>query len=136
MKTIAPRRSNLTLLRYGETKMKNPSRPLFLIVIAGLSLNAHALCMNQDGSLDDPSFSPSTIALDVLPPCKKPGDAKAADKSAATVAADTSYVSSKSNSNTRAQKSSKDTNQAPYAGTLYRNGGYFGLANSDQKLER
>jgi hypothetical protein len=116
--------------------MKTPSRPLFLIAIAGLSLNAHALCMNQDGSLDDASMSPSTIALDVLPPCKKPVDVKAADKSAATVAADTSDVSNKSKSNTQAQKSSKDTDQAPYAGTLYRNGGYFGLANSDQKLEK
>lgn len=54
--------------------MKKPSRTLFLIVIAGLSLNAHALCVNQDGSLDDSSVPPSTISVDMLPTCDKQTD--------------------------------------------------------------
>lgn len=38
--------------------------------LAGLSLTARALCVNPDGSLDDPSVSPETIATDMLPSCQ------------------------------------------------------------------
>jgi hypothetical protein len=50
---------------------KRPHLPL-LIAVCSLAFNAHALCMNPDGSLDDASVSASTIAMDVLPACGNP----------------------------------------------------------------
>lgn len=49
--------------------MKNCSSALLLAILAGITFNAHALCVNPDGSLDDPSMSPSTIAVEELPAC-------------------------------------------------------------------
>lgn len=49
--------------------MKKRSNALLLLVLAGVAFNAHALCVNPDGSLDDPSMSPSTIAVEELPAC-------------------------------------------------------------------
>src|SRR5512147_1894717 len=52
--------------------MKNCSSALLLAILAGTTFNAHALCVNPDGSLDDPSMSPSTIAVEELPACGNP----------------------------------------------------------------
>ena len=53
--------------------------------LAGLSLTAHALCVNPDGSLDDPSVTSSTVATDMLPTCQgAPTGGKAAQPVAAT----------------------------------------------------
>lgn len=50
--------------------MKYPLHTVLVAVLAGAALNAHALCMNPDGSLDDDSISKGTIAVDMLPACK------------------------------------------------------------------
>jgi hypothetical protein len=52
--------------------MKTRSKTLLLIILAGLTVNAHALCVNPDGTLDDASMSPSTIAVEMLPACETP----------------------------------------------------------------
>ncbi|OZA14981.1 MAG: hypothetical protein B7X94_00125 [Hydrogenophilales bacterium 17-62-8] len=53
-------------------EMKHRSNALLLAVLASISFNAHALCVNPDGSLDDASMSPSTIAVETLPLCAEP----------------------------------------------------------------
>lgn len=57
--------------------MKNSLQSLLVVVLAGVAFNAHALCVNSDGSLDDASVSEETIAVDILPDCEYP-KAKAA----------------------------------------------------------
>ena len=52
--------------------MKKRPHALFLIILSGLAFNAHALCVNQDGTLDDASVPASTVVVDVLPACKDP----------------------------------------------------------------
>lgn len=56
--------------------MKKYLHSLLFVVLTGAAINAHALCMNPDGSLDDASVLlddtsvPSDlIATDVLPAC-------------------------------------------------------------------
>ncbi len=49
--------------------MKNRSNALLLAMLTSISFNAHALCVNPDGSLDDASMSPSTVAVEMLPAC-------------------------------------------------------------------
>ena len=45
--------------------------PLLMLTIAGLSLNAHAVCVMPDGSLDDKSASAATVAVEMLPACER-----------------------------------------------------------------
>ena len=65
--------------------MKKCSNGLIMAILAGLTFNAHALCVNPDGSLDDPSMSPSTIAVEELPACGDPAP-KAVDTPASAPA--------------------------------------------------
>ena len=58
--------------------MKKQPHVLLLIVLAGLAFNAHALCVNPDGSLDDASVPVANVSVEVLPACESPS-AKAAD---------------------------------------------------------
>lgn len=50
--------------------MKYPLQSVLFAVLAGVTVNVHALCVNPDGSLDDASVSREPIAVDVLPACK------------------------------------------------------------------
>ncbi len=43
---------------------------LSLMVLLGISGGANALCVKPDGSLDDPSMSPGSIAMDMVPQCE------------------------------------------------------------------
>lgn len=52
--------------------MKKHPPVLLLIALAGLAFNAHALCFNPDGSLDDASVLVSSVAVEVLPACETP----------------------------------------------------------------
>lgn len=54
--------------------MKSSIQSMLLITLTAATFNAHALCINSDGSLDDPSMSPSSIATDMLPACEKSQD--------------------------------------------------------------
>lgn len=53
--------------------MKYPLRAVLFTVFAGVAVNAHALCIKSDGSLDDASVSKETIAVDMLPACNDRG---------------------------------------------------------------
>lgn len=70
--------------------MKSLATTLIGLSLAGLTLNAYALCVKPDGSLDDPSMSPGSIAMDMVPSCdaataaggsKQPAAATSNDKS-------------------------------------------------------
>jgi hypothetical protein len=61
--------------------MKKHPHVLLLIVLAGLAFNAHALCVNPDGSLDDASVPVASVSVEVLPACEI-SSAKAADATA------------------------------------------------------
>ena len=52
--------------------MKKLPHALLPIILAGLAFNAHALCVNQDGTLDDASVPASSVVVDVLPACEDP----------------------------------------------------------------
>ena len=52
--------------------MKNTPSALLLSALAGFALNAHALCVNPDGSLDDASIPEGMVSIDVLPACDDP----------------------------------------------------------------
>lgn len=43
-----------------------------LVILAGFSLNAHALCVKPDGSLDDASVPEGSVAKEMLPACEAP----------------------------------------------------------------
>lgn len=58
--------------------MKKRATASLMLVIAGLSLNAHALCVNPDGSLDDKSVPPGSIAVEMLPVCQNAAPATVA----------------------------------------------------------
>lgn len=61
--------------------MKHSVQSMLFAVLAGVAINAHALCVNLDGSLDDASVTREAIAVDILPACKGQGmDATAAEK--------------------------------------------------------
>jgi hypothetical protein len=49
--------------------MKKLAATLFGLGLAGLAMNAHALCVNPDGSLDDSSVPPGSVVMDMLPAC-------------------------------------------------------------------
>lgn len=57
--------------------MKYSLQSVLFAVLAGVAVNAHALCVNADGTLDDASVPKETIAVDMLPACTEP-EAKAA----------------------------------------------------------
>lgn len=76
-----------------------------LMFLAGMAANANALCTNPDGSLDDPSVSTATIAVDVLPACTPPV-AKSAEAAAPVTAGQASkseQENAPSNSSTAVQ---------------------------------
>ena len=50
--------------------MRKYLHSLLFVVLTGAAINAHALCMNPDGSLDDASVPMGTISTDVLPACQ------------------------------------------------------------------
>jgi hypothetical protein len=50
--------------------MRKYLHSLLFVVLTGAAINAHALCMNPDGSLDDASVPLGTISTDVLPTCQ------------------------------------------------------------------
>lgn len=52
--------------------MKRSRHTLLLAILAGLSLNAQALCVNPDGSLDDASVPDGSVAKEMLPACEAP----------------------------------------------------------------
>ena len=64
--------------------MRKYLHSLLFVVLTGAAINAHALCMNPDGSLDDASVPLGTISTDVLPACqdqeKKPTEEKSSGK--------------------------------------------------------
>lgn len=49
--------------------MKKHASALLMLVITGLSLNAHALCVKPDGSLNDSSVPAGSVVADMLPAC-------------------------------------------------------------------
>lgn len=49
--------------------MKKHASALLMLAVTGLSLNAHALCVNPDGSLDDRSVPTGSVVADMLPAC-------------------------------------------------------------------
>ncbi len=51
------------------------ARIVLYCTLFGISGGAHALCVMPDGSLDDVSMSPGTIAMDMVPPCAVSGPA-------------------------------------------------------------
>jgi len=53
--------------------MRRCLHSLLFVVITGAAINAHALCVNPDGSLDDASVPLGTISTDVLPACQDQG---------------------------------------------------------------
>lgn len=55
---------------------------LFGLGLAGLTLNAHALCVNADGTLSDPSIPTGSLALDVMPSCEPTSPRDAANAGA------------------------------------------------------
>lgn len=70
--------------------MKKFASVLFVLSLAGLTLNAYALCVNPDGSLDDPSMSPGSIAMDMVPSCDAASTPGANKQPAATTSNDKS----------------------------------------------
>lgn len=42
---------------------------LLALGLAGAAMNAHALCVKPNGSLDDPSVPPGAVVMDMVPPC-------------------------------------------------------------------
>lgn len=71
--------------------MKKLAAALFGLSLAGVTLNSYALCVNPDGSLDDPSMSPGSIAMDMVPSC----DATSTSGASAPLAATTGGKSDK-----------------------------------------
>lgn len=63
--------------------MKKNAGVLFGLGLASFALNAHALCVNPDGSLDDPSVPPESVAMDVMPSCAPTAGGKSALPAAA-----------------------------------------------------
>lgn len=53
--------------------MKKLATALFGLGLAGLTLNAYALCVKPDGSLDDPSVTPGSVVMDMVPSCSATG---------------------------------------------------------------
>lgn len=49
-------------------------RHTLLVILAGFSLNVHALCVNPDGSLDDASVPEGSVAKEMLPACEAPSN--------------------------------------------------------------
>jgi hypothetical protein len=52
------------------------SRHILLAILASISLNVHALCVNPDGSLDDASVPDGSVAKEMLPACEAPKPAE------------------------------------------------------------
>lgn len=67
--------------------MKYSLQSLLFAVLAGVAIQAqaHDLCINPDGSLNDASVSKEVIAVDMLPACKDPGGKVSDGKNAGTV---------------------------------------------------
>ena len=53
--------------------MRRRLQSLLFAVLTGAAINAHALCVYPDGSLDDASVPLGTISTDVLPACQDQG---------------------------------------------------------------
>lgn len=70
--------------------MKKFASVLSGLSLAGLALNAYALCVNPDGSLDDPSMSSGSIAMDMVPSCDAANTPDANKQPAATTGNDKS----------------------------------------------
>jgi hypothetical protein len=49
--------------------MKKFASAVFGLGLAGLTLNAFALCVKADGALDDPSVPPGSVMKEMLPSC-------------------------------------------------------------------
>ncbi len=64
--------------------MKTLATALFGLSLAGLTLNAYALCVKPDGSLDDPSMSPGSVAIEMVPSCDAATDGAGKQPDAAT----------------------------------------------------
>ena len=47
---------------------------LLALGLAGAAMNAHALCVKPNGSLDDPSVPPGAVVMDMVPPCDAAAD--------------------------------------------------------------
>lgn len=51
--------------------MKYPLQSMLFVALVGVAVNAQALCMNPDGSLDDASVTKESLAVDTLPACEQ-----------------------------------------------------------------
>lgn len=62
----------------------NAIKTVLFVMTLIIANTANALCVNTDGSLDDKSMSPETVAVEMLPQCEAKKLVLEADKAKAT----------------------------------------------------
>lgn len=82
--------------------MKNSAAALLGLGLVGVAMNAHALCINPDGSLDDSSIPPSSVVMDMVPTCD--AEKAATEKQPAAMASDKHDVAVKAKDASQAKK--------------------------------